>query len=775
MNPTQYLLFLMTLQGFAFAATTAHVSPLGNDTNDGSAAAPVASVEKALGTGALDIVLHAGTYRLEKPLVLDAGHSGLTISAAPNETVNLSGGRVLTLEWKAGANGQFNAQVHGDVAAIDTIWINGRPQHLARYPNFDPKAQYLNGTAADALSPERVKRWKQPAGAWIHALHSAHWGGVDDRITGVRADGTVETEGGWGNNRGTKIHAKDRFVENIDEELDAQGEWFFDAASHTLSVIPEAGVDLSKAEVVVSRTESLIELRGSKEAPVTHVTIKGITFTQTSRTFMKTREALLRSDWMIYRGGAVFMNRAEGCRVTDCDFADIGGNCIFLSGANKNNHISGCHFKDCGANGVCFVGEQKAVRNAFKDFNGPRIKFSTLDLTPGPQTDDYPMECSVSECLMENLGTVEKQISGVDINMSRRITISHCSMHHLPRAAINIGDGCWGGHLIDGCDLYDTVLESGDHGSFNSWARDRWWGLDLEEHPWDDKLALLDAIEVTTLRNSRWECHHGWDIDLDDGSSNYIIENNLLTNGGLKLREGYHRTARNNLITRNGFHFHVWPDNSHDNIIEHNITTGGYTGNVRLPEGWGIHCDENFVHRTGEATGPATKMQQVSGNDVKSLQGDARFKDADHGDWTLAKDSPVLSLGFKPFDLDHFGVTNDRLKPTAQAAYLAFHQVRETDGKREVAVHDFMGGKVKNLEANEKTKLGMATVSGVLVIEAPPGSPLQIAHLVKGDVILSWDKDDVPDFATLQKLSKATPSPVLINAWHDFAKLGLYR
>ena len=86
-----------------------------------------------------------------------------------------------------------------------------------------------------------------------------------------------------------------------------------------------------------------------------------------------------------------------------------------------------------------------------------------------------------------------------------------------------------------------------------------------------------------------------------------------------------------------------------------------------------------------------------------------------------------------------------------------------------------MGGKVKNLEASEKTKLGMATVSGVLVIEAPPGSPLQIAHLVKGDVILSWDKDDVPDFATLLKLSKATPSPALINAWHDFAKLGLYR
>ena len=747
----------------ALAAAPIHLQPGG------------VTLEKALAEGAKDIVLHAGTYRLEKPLVLEAKHSGLTISAAPNEHVVISGGRVVALEWKAGEHGKLNARVPNDITEIESLWVNNHLQHLARYPNYDAKAQYLNGTAADALSPERVKRWKNPVGAWIHALHSAHWGGVEDRITGVKPDGSVQTEGGWANNRGTKIHAKDRYVENIAEELDAPGEWFFDAATHTLSVIPEAGVDLSKAEVVISRAESLIELRGSKEAPVTKVTIKGITFTQTSRTFMKTREALLRSDWMIYRSGAVFMNRAEDCRVADCDFIDLGGNCVFLSGANKNNHISGCYFKDCGANGVCFIGEQKAVRNAFKNFDGPRIKYSTLDLTPGPQTDDYPMECSVSECLMENLGTVEKQISGVDINMSRRITISHCSMHHLPRAAINIGDGCWGGHIVDGCDLYDTVLESGDHGSFNSWARDRWWGLDLEKHPWDDKLALLDAIEPTTLRNSRWECHHGWDIDLDDGSSNYIVENNLMTNGGLKFREGYHRTARNNLITRNGFHMHVWPADSHDNIVEHNITTGGYTGNVRQPEGWGIHCDENFVHRADEPIGPATKMQQISGYDAKSLQGDALFKDADHGDWTLSDTSPAQKVGFKPFDLNHFGVTNHRLQPIAQAAYTAFHQVKSTNTKREGTVHDFMGGKVKNLEASEKAKLGMNEVVGVLVLEAPAGSALQIAHLVKGDVILSWDKDDVPDFATLMKLSKATPSPVLINAWHEFAKLGLYR
>lgn len=470
------------------------------------------------------------------------------------------------------------------------------------------------------------------------------------------------------------------------------------------------------------------------------------------------------------------MNRTANCEVNDCDFVNVGGNAIFLNGANTGNRISGCHFKDSGASGVCFVGELQAVRNGFADFNSKQPALGQLDLTPGPQTDDYPMECSVSDCLMENLGRVEKQSAGVTIHMSRRITVSHCSIHHLPRSGINIGDGCWGGHIIDGCDVYDTVLESGDHGSFNSWARDRWWGLDLNGGTWDDKLAVLDAMEPTTLRNSRWECLHGWDIDLDDGSTNYLIENNLLLNGGLKLREGYHRTVRNNLIPTNGFHFHVWPADSDDNIVTRNITSGGYTGNVQLPANWGLHCDSNFVHRAEQTVGPATRMQEISGYDVRSIMGDAMFRDAANGDWTLLPDSPAIThLGFKPFPLDQFGVRNPRLKRAADAAYAAFHSVKNAVGPRDGTVVDFMGGKVKNLEVSEKNRLGMTAVTGVLVVDAPSGSALQIAHLVQDDVILSWDEAPVPDVGALKKLAAATPSPIIINAWHAFAKLGLYR
>ena len=96
-------------------------------------------------------------------------------------------------------------------------------------------------------------------------------------------------------------------MENIFEELDAPGEWFLDHRSGTLYFIPPQGVDLAKARIEVAGLKHLIEFRGSREKPVRFVTFRGLTITHAGRTFMEPYEPLLRSDWRIYRGGAVFL------------------------------------------------------------------------------------------------------------------------------------------------------------------------------------------------------------------------------------------------------------------------------------------------------------------------------------------------------------------------------------------------------------------------------------------------------------------------------------
>lgn len=83
--------------------------------------------------------------------------------------------------------------------------------------------------------------------------------------------------------------------------------------------------------------------------------------------------------------------------------------------------------------------------------------------------------------LIHDIGLVAKQAAGVEIAMVARVSRTRNSIYQVPRAGINVGDGTWGGHQITYNDVFDTVLETGDHGAFNKWGRDRYWHPDRAE------------------------------------------------------------------------------------------------------------------------------------------------------------------------------------------------------------------------------------------------------------------------------------------------------
>ncbi len=348
------------------------------------------------------------------------------------------------------------------------------------------------------------------------------------------------------------------------------------------------------------RLRHLIQFHGTEASPVKFITLQGFVVRHAARTFMDTKEPMLRSDWAIYRGGALLLSGTEDVRILDTQFDQVGGNAIFVSNYNRRTLIKGCHIHDTGASGICFVGDPTAVRNPLFEY-GQKNDLSKIDRTPGPQTNNYPADSSVEDCLIHGIGRVERQPAGVQIEMAQRITVRDCSIYDCARAGINIGDGAWGGHLIERCDVFDTVQETHDHGSFNSWGRDRYWRSDhltatqkaVDEDP---TLPFLDAMKTTVIRNSRWRCDHGWDIDLDDGSSNYDIYNNLLLAGGLKLREGFRRRAWNNITVNNGFHPHVWFNHSQDEVFS-NIFMAPHRG-ARMPSqiAKGKRIDSNLFY-----------------------------------------------------------------------------------------------------------------------------------------------------------------------------------
>jgi hypothetical protein len=370
---------------------------------------------------------------------------------------------------------------------------------------------------------------------FFHVMHKGRWGGFHYKIVGVDENGEAILEGGHQNNRPSTPHPENRMVENVLEELDSPGEWYFDEDTRQLYYWPQEGIDMKTAKFEGVVLKSFIEIKGDLGNPVSDISIEGIKFEYAQRTFMEEYEPLLRSDWTIYRGAAIFLEGVENCTVADCEFVNLGGNVIFVSGYNDQVKISGNHIHDCGASAISFVGDPSAVRSPSFQY-GEFVELDEMDTIPGPKNELYPRNCIVTDNLIHRIGRIEKQTAGVQISMAMEITVSHNSIYDVPRAGINIGDGTWGGHILEFNDVFNTVLETGDHGSFNSWGRDRFW------HPRRNIMDSMttanpdmpnwDAIHTTIIRNNRFRCDHGWDIDLDDGSSNYHIYNNLCLNGG---------------------------------------------------------------------------------------------------------------------------------------------------------------------------------------------------------------------------------------------------
>ncbi|EOR93528.1 : hypothetical protein [Arcticibacter svalbardensis MN12-7] len=353
----KYILYFLLFFTCSFSsnAKDIYVAKSGNDQHSGSLNNPFATLYRAqqearkLKNDPVNIYIRKGDYHLLKPLVFAdtdsrEAHAGLRIMPYKNENVTIKGSQKLDLKWKL-KNGIYQAFVTDKSLKFDELYVNGKLMHMARYPNYEEGKLPFGGASADAISQERVKKWKNPKNAYLHAMQSSMWGGFSFLITGKENDSTLKMEGGWQNNR-SAIHIQYRFVENVFEELDTLNEWFFNRKQQRLYL--KSNQNPSQLVVETPQIEMLIEFKGNK-SPVKDITLQGLKFSHTLRTFMKNKEPLLPSDWTIYRKGAITLENAENIKSEKCELTDLGGNAIVFSYFNKNNTLSGSHIYNVGS------------------------------------------------------------------------------------------------------------------------------------------------------------------------------------------------------------------------------------------------------------------------------------------------------------------------------------------------------------------------------------------------------------------------------------------
>lgn len=704
------------------------------------------------------IQLASGRYELAAPIVIDEALSGtaaapFVLSATPGAVAVLSGATSLpALDWQPWQDGVWRARFAG--RSFQRLWLGSQRLVRARYPNLDPANKGFGG-AAGATAPARVARWQDPAGAVLHALHGLQWGGLQVPILGKNADGSLLYGAQVGNNRVMPPSERDRYVENVFEELDAPGEWFHDGKQGWLYFKPLADGRPPARGFRAGAHEALIRIEG-RSAEVAHVQLRQLQFTDTEPTFLKSTEPLLRSDWTFYRVGAVTIENARDVRVEDSEFTELGGHAVVVSGRAQRVAVAGNHIHAIGGTAIAFVGRPEAVRSPLFEYH-QRLELAAIDRTPGPKADVHPKDSHASDNLIHDIGRIDRQATGVQIAMAARITVDHNSIYDMPRAGINIGDGTWGGHRITHNDVFDTVRLTGDHGSFNSWGRDRFWHPDRAEmdrraasHP---ELALLDAIEPIVMKRNRWRCDHGWDVDLDDGASNYVIEDNLMLAGGLKLREGFRRIVRNNILVGGSFHPHVWFADSGD-VFESNVVMGAHQP-VEIKR-WGRSVDRNLFVAEADLL-----QARARGTDAGSVVGDPRFADPARGDYTVTNTALAARIGFVNFLMSDFGVRPPRLK--ALAAQPAFpvpaQRAQAAPLQAAITLHGLTLKPVETL--GEQSAAGLGSKAGVIVLAVDPAGPGQAAGLRPRDVIVGTGKDTAPaaqpiaDVAALQTLLAA--------------------
>lgn len=756
--------------------------------NPASLAEVVENLGKLTHDSEVQIILKDGKYYLDQKLniVSTSVNNPLIIKAENEGEAILSGARVLNLNWTKRNKTIYSAKLE-DVGSnkIDELYINGKYYRMSRFPDYKVDEKFFGGTSEEATLPEKVKDWADPRGGYMHALHEGLWGSKHYEITGVSDKNELIFTGGWQENRAGGwdpvyrggYHTKYNFVENIYEELNKPGEWFINYNTREIYVIPFEEDDLSKALIEGTSEVQLLSLIGTEKNPIKNVTVEGIKFCNTSRVFMLPYERLLRGDWSISRTAAVFIEGAENVSVSDCYFENLGGNAVFVNNYCRSVNVEDNLFSDIGESAICFVGDVNAVRTPAISYENT-LSMDEKDLTVGPKSNNYPKNCIAKGNLITRIGRIGKQVAGVFISQSEEITASHNTLYNIPRAAICINDGCWGGHIIEHNDAFNTVRESGDHGPFNSWGRDRFWETKHNGAAYEDtasyvkEQALLDCYKTIHIRNNRFSHKvdgHSWGIDLDDGSTNYYLYNNLCLGMGIKLREGFNRRVENNIIV-NGFGgFHVWYPNCGD-VIKNNIWVDDEPYQfIRANPDNAELIDYNLFYNpfgkiiiTGVDDPMILQEWQDRGFDKNSLEADPMFVDPQNEDFTVKPESPAVKLGFKNFEMGNWGVTKTEFKEIVaqiERDYCYADDFERALGNNnentKLATYKWMGLIVKNLQGKaEKSAAGLTEEAGVIVVHTSQRPEIENANLKKGAVILEMNGEKINNIEDLERFTK---------------------
>jgi parallel beta-helix repeat protein len=653
---------------------------------------------------AITVLVRGGFYELTETFVLGPEDSGtefspLVFRAFEKEHPILSGTRRIN-NFEPYKGKILKANLAGMINESQTfrqLFGDGNRKILARYPNYDPFDPIGGGflyveTPAEEKSKRKfiykngdAKEWTNLEDAEVFIYPGSNWGGGAQFVQRIERNKRIVTLSQEATN---EIKSGNRyFFQNLLEELDSPGEWFFDRQGKKLYYWPVD--DSLLGSVTVPVLKSIVEIKVKKYDNNYYGTPSDIRF--------------------------------EGFTLVGCEESAIVVN------GGKRTVIAGNTIYNAGGHGIEILNGfgNAAVGNDIYAVGSTGIK-----ITGGDSKTLAPAKNRAENNYIHHIGIFVKHSSGIFCSGVGNI-LSHNLIHSTPRMGIWF-DG--NDHLIEYNHIHHVNRETQDSGA-----------IYCSQIDWTKRGTI---VQYNYIHDSggfgRHSAAEAWRspfdtycIYIDDWSSGTTVYGNIVTNcasGGIFIHAGRDNIVENNVIVEGGdfgqMVYSGWPITHPTTqqllpIMYEKIKELGYTKypqlstikdidsgakmsgnsfvrnivyytNMNVPL-YGIYnhndpftniFDYNTIYHGGFALlVPFTKASgdlqwnkwKAMGFDRHSIISDPLFFDVVKRDFRLSPISPALKIGFMPIPIEKIGPYKDPLRaswPITEPSLTALRQQR---------------------------------------------------------------------------------------------------
>ncbi|MEI6518609.1 MAG: right-handed parallel beta-helix repeat-containing protein [bacterium] len=425
------------------------------------------------------------------------------------------------------------------------------------------------------------------------------------------------------------------FVENIFEALDTAGEWYLDRTAGRLYYLPLPVEKLENTVITAPALTEIIRIQGTGSQRVSHINFENINFAYQHWELPSDCPGYIQAAFGV--PGAIILEGAQSCVFYGCSIAHVNGYGLEILAGSTENVIAACTIYDTGGGGVK-IGHEELLPH--ESPVGERM------------FGDYPASATtVVDCTIRDCGHIFPSAIGIWVGNSGWNRLQHNQIFNCNYTGISCG-WTWGyAATRTVCNLIEN--NHIHHINHKEILSDNGGIYTLGQQPGT-------VLRGNVIHNISCYGYGAWGIYPDEGSSEMLVENNLVY--GTKKASYSTHYGRDNIVRNNIFavsqddHLCLGKREQHrSTTFRNNIVV---TANSRIQGGaWDVaqYTVENNLYWSLDSTpvtfnGKSLESLMAEGQNIGAIVADPLFSDTSGGDFSLRYDSPAKNIGFKPFN-----------------------------------------------------------------------------------------------------------------------------